>query len=104
MFKVKPKLAFKFGFRLGFGDPPLTELTEWPPTGDPELDVFDAVERLVPALWCGIAMGMEEDVAGGGGGNPWAVAGGVNKWLAPFPLGLPLPLVWYGCPCGEKPA
>jgi len=45
---------------------------------------------------------MEEDVAAGG--NPCAVAGGVNKWLAPFALGLPLPLVWYGWPCGEKPA
>ena len=102
MFNVNPKLAFKFGFRLGVGEPPLAEFTEWPPTGDPELDVFDAVERPVPALWCGIEIGMEEDVAAGG--NPCAVAGGVNKWLAPFALGLPFALVWYGWPCGEKPA
>lgn len=82
-----------------FGDPPPL-LTEWPPTGDPELEVFDAVERPVPVVWCctGIGIGMEEEA----GGNPCDVAGGVNKWPA-FPLGLPFPLVWYGCPCGEKP-
>jgi hypothetical protein len=96
VFSVNPKLAFGFGF--GFGDPPPPVLlTECPPTGDPELEVFDAEERLVPVLWCGIGIGMEEEV----GGNPCAVAGGVNKWPAPFPL---FPLVWYGCPCGEKPA
>jgi len=73
----------KFGLALTtlrFGDP----FTEFPPTGDPELDAFDAVER--PACCCccpGIGICEEDETEGG---KPCAVAGGVNKWPAPFAL------------------
>ena len=51
-------------FRFEFGDLPLTtlteliELTECLPTGDPQVDVFDAVEWSVPELQCGIGIGI----------------------------------------------